>query len=178
MMIFPFANTSATARAGLLGLTIAAGVGAQQVAPRPLGPVVATATATLTGLLQIVPLADGHLLVHEPAGKLVLLMDQNLANASVVIDSVAGRANSYGAMPGMLTSFIGDSALFYEPNGQGILVLDAQGKIDRIMAPPFTRTNALPPPIRALAFSPALGLVYATALGPPPYCPRTPSRGR
>jgi hypothetical protein len=81
-------------------------------------------------------LPDGRLLVNDVQNRQLLLLDQSLANISVVADSTSGGANSYGIRPGGIISYLGDSTLFIDPAGLSMFVIDPTAKIARVASVP------------------------------------------
>ena len=52
--------------------------------------------------------------MNDQAGRRILLLDSTLKRVAVVADSSSG-ANGYGARPGGLIAYRGDSTLFVDP---------------------------------------------------------------
>jgi hypothetical protein len=118
------------------GLLTAAGAGAQQrPAVRALGPALATSEG-FVALSAVRQLPGGRVLVNDPGSHRVLLLDSALKIVKVVADSTASTANAYGARPGGLIAYRGDSTLFVDPSSLSMLVIDPAGTINRIMAAP------------------------------------------
>ncbi len=135
----------------------AARSGAGQTVPRqPIGPLVATSPVAFRAITQLVTLSDGRVLVNDPLRRQVILLDSTLALATIVLDSVAGRENSYGSATGVLLPFRGDSALFNDRVDNTLLVLGPRGTICRVMAAPLGGTPTM--------FSPRLGMFYTTSM--------------
>ncbi len=146
-------------------------------APRPLGSMVATAAITFSGRGQIVPESDGHVFVADAFNRTTWRLDASLGNPTLVLDSVAGRPNTFSANS-FLSPFRGDSALFYDEQAAALVVIDPVGKISRVIAPPpapdrmsfmmFGYEYGLP------STSPTLGLVFKMGVAithPPPNAP-------
>src|SRR5947208_2989566 len=75
--------------------------GAGQAVPlmpraRVLGHPVLTSPPVFVGVSQVRQLSDGRVLVNDRGRRQVILLDANLGNPRIVIDSVAGRDRSYG----------------------------------------------------------------------------------
>lgn len=81
-------------------------------------------------------LPNGGLLVNDVQKRQLTLLDQCLCNSTIVADSVAGTATSYGTRPGGLIAYMGDSSLFVDPAGLSMFVLDPSGKIARVASVP------------------------------------------
>ena len=145
----------------LVALGIAAGAAGAQSTPapertglhlpaiRPLGTVMATAKETFTIVTNLRPLADGRVLVNDPAGRRVLLYDAGLQNFTVVADSTSATANAYGGRVAGLIAYKADSTLFVDPQSLSMLVLDPTGKVGRVMSVPNAQD--------AMAFAGMLG---------------------
>ena len=112
-------------------------VQAQTLPPvRPLGATVARSTEQMTAVTTAVPLPGGKVLVNDILKRRVLLFDSTLSQVTVVADSTGSTANAYGARPGGLISYRGDSALFIDPASLSMLVINSEGKITRVMSAP------------------------------------------
>jgi hypothetical protein len=83
-----------------------------------------------------VPLPGGKVLVNDIIKRRVLLLDSTFSQVTVVADSTSSTANAYGARPGGLLSYRGDSALFVDPASLSMLVINSEGKITRVMSAP------------------------------------------
>ena len=94
-------------------------------------------SATQFGLvLSVVPLANGRLLVNDGARRRLVVLDANLSNASVLIDSVAVGGQAYGPVASPLIPYVGDSTLFVDGVARALLLIGPQGTVARTMAPP------------------------------------------
>ena len=110
---------------------------AQTLPPvRPLGATVARSTEPMGTVTTAVPLPGGKVLVNDILKRRVLLLDSTLTQVTVVADSTSSTANAYGARPGGLLSYRGDSALFVDPASMSMLVINTEGKITRVMSAP------------------------------------------
>ena len=128
------------ASAVVLGLTMAGAASAQTKGPelppiRQLGAVTATAAEQFGFTTTVRPLADGRAYVNDPAGRRVLLFDAALKNVTIVADSMGANGNTYGRIGG-LVAYRGDSTLLVDPQSLSMLVLDASGKVARVMSVP------------------------------------------
>ena len=90
----------------------------------------------LASASTVVALRDGHVFVNDVVGRRVLLFDSTLAHPIVVADTTSATANAYGARPGQLIRYRGDSALFIDPSTLSMFVLGPTGAIARVMAVP------------------------------------------
>jgi hypothetical protein len=121
----------------LLSLT-ATSIGAQTVSRPPVRQLPtpsATSADVLGSLAAVRHLPNGNVLVNDQAGRRLLLLDSTLKRVAVVADSSSG-ANGYGARPGGLIPYRGDSTLFVDPAALSMLVIDPAGRIVRVMAAP------------------------------------------
>ena len=110
---------------------------AQTLPPvRPLGATVARSTEPMGAVTTAVPLPGGKVLVNDAIKRRVLLLDSTFSQVTVVADSTSSTANAYGARPGGLLSYRGDSALFVDPASMSMLVINTEGKITRVMSAP------------------------------------------
>jgi len=126
---------------GLTLIALTAVVGpvcmAQSLPPiRPLGPVTAVAKEPLGAVSTVRHLPDGRVLVNDIIGRRVVMFDSALATATVVADTTSATANAYGPRPGGLIAYHGDSTLFIDPASLSMLLIDANGKIVRVMSAP------------------------------------------
>src|SRR5258705_1960060 len=86
----------------VVSLAIAPAVVAQQrPAARRLGPALST-SEPFVALSAVRPLPGGRVLVNDPGGRRVLLLDSLLQVVRVVADSTTSAANTYGVRPGAL----------------------------------------------------------------------------
>lgn len=111
-------------------------------APRPLGPVVATSTATVSSVNAIRTLPGGRVLVNDVVGRQVVLFDSTLASPQVVADTTPATGNAYAGRFGGLVPYRADSTLFVDPQSLSMLVIDPQGKLGRTMSVPSTQEAA------------------------------------
>ncbi len=121
----------------LVALT-AAGASAQTAGRPPVRQLPtpsSTSMDVLGSLAAVRHLPNGNVLVNDQAGRRILLLDSTLKRVAVVADSSSG-ANGYGARPGGLIAYRGDSTLFVDPAALSMLVIDPAGKITRVMAAP------------------------------------------
>ena len=122
----------------ILSASLAAtAVQAQTLPPvRPLGATIARSTEPMGTVTSAVPLPGGKVLVNDIIKRRVLLFDSTFSQVTVVADSTSSTANAYGARPGGLLSYRGDSALFVDPASLSMLVINSEGKITRVMSAP------------------------------------------
>ena len=156
---------------------VAATAGAQERQPpvRPLGAVVARSTiqfTTFPGAAQFVPtvlnvraLPGGRLLVNDPAGRKLVLLDSTLGSAIVVADTTASTGTAYSGRIAGLIAYRGDSSLFVDPQSMSMMVIDPNGKIGRVMSVPRAEdAGVLAGPMGGAAFDGKGRLVYRAPL--------------
>ncbi|MDB4913278.1 MAG: hypothetical protein JWM95_922 [Gemmatimonadetes bacterium] len=127
-------------------LTMPHGANAQMVAPsmatsskvvtRQLAAPTAKSDEVFGSLAAVRQLPNGSVLVNDQTRKRVLLLDKDLKLVSVVADSTPLTNSAYGARPGGLIPYRGDSTLFVDPASLSMLVIDPNGKLGRTMAAP------------------------------------------
>lgn len=120
---------------------LAPAAGAQQGAMpgpaiRPLGPTVATSAEGFTNVSALRGLSNGKVLVNDPQGRRVVLLDEKLALAKVVADSTPETGNAYSGRLAGLIPFRGDSSLFVDPQSLSMMVIDGEGRQGRVMSVP------------------------------------------
>src|SRR5262249_12253425 len=106
------------------------------IQPRPLGAVLATSGPMFAAARpQLVALSDGRVLVADGTKRAVYMLDSSLGNPRVVLDSTPGRNNSFTS-GSFLTTFRGDSTLFFDRNAGALVVIEPSGALGRTMPPP------------------------------------------
>lgn len=116
-------------------LALASVAGAQdRTVIRPLGPITAR-TAEPVNVGGMRPLANG-VLVNDPRRRRVLLFDNQLSAYTIVADSTPETGNAYSGRIGGLYAYKGDSSLFVDPGSLSMLVIDASGRIARVLSVP------------------------------------------
>ena len=129
---------------------------------RQLGPVTAVSKDSLAAVSGIRTLPNGRVLVNDIVGRRVMLFDSTLSLVTVVADTTSATANAYGVRPGGLIAYHGDSTLFVDPASLSMLLLDANGKIARVMSAPRAQDIGflIGGPFGAAGFDPSGKLVY------------------
>ena len=155
---------SALAMVFVVSVAASTGALAQSSLPpvRQLGPVTAVARDSLGAVSGIRALPNGSLLVNDIISRRVLLFDSTLSLVTVVADTTSATANAYGVRPGGLIAFHGDSTLFVDPASLSMLLIDANGKIARVMSAPRAQDIAflIGGPFGSPGFDPSGKLVY------------------
>jgi hypothetical protein len=121
---------------GPLVASIAVAQGAPLPPVRTLPPAIHVSTELLGRVPSALRLRSGRVLVNDVLARRLLLFDSTLATFTVVADSASGAALSYGARPGGLLAFRGDSVLFIDPASLAMMVLDGNGQLARVMSVP------------------------------------------
>lgn len=155
---------------GAASVVLAAALHAQQPpAVRQINTVTAMSRDSLSAVTAAVEVAGGRVFVNDIIGRRVLMYDSTLANAVVVADSDASSPNAYGARPGTLMPFRGDSALFITPATLSMQVLGPTGQITRVMAMPSSGRGGIPALIGNIFGTPGFDargrLVYFSPVG-------------
>ena len=129
---------------------------------RQLGPVTAVTHDSLGAVSGIRALPNGRVLVNDIVGRRVLLFDSTLSLVTLVADTTTATANAYGTRPGGLISFQGDSTLFVDPASLSMLLIDANGKVARVMSAPRAQDVGflIGGPFGSAGFDPSGRLVY------------------
>lgn len=113
---------------------------APRIPIRTLGPSTAVSKDTVGPVLAVRALSNGSVLVNDLATRRVLLFDKTLTRMKVVIDTIGGAAPDapykVPAPSPVLIRYLGDSTLYPFRAAQSLLVLDANGKVARVMSLP------------------------------------------
>jgi hypothetical protein len=127
-----FLGASASAQLGALA--------APKIPIRTLAPSTAVSKDTVGPVLAVRALSNGSVLVNDLASRRVLLFDKTLARMKVVIDTVGGAEPDapfkVPAPSPVLIRYLSDSTLYPFRASQSLLVLDANGKVARVMSLP------------------------------------------
>jgi hypothetical protein len=114
----------------------ARGAGGQSPAVRQLPPAQAESRpGVVASIAALRATASGHVFVNDIVRRQVVMLDSSLRVVRVVTDGEGARAH-YGNGATGLFAFAGDSTLFLSGATLSIAVLDADGNVARIMAPP------------------------------------------
>jgi len=131
--------------------TVASGQGpSSRAASIPIASVsapLARTTTTFGAVLGVRELPDGRLLVNDAGRHDVRVFDPALAAATIVLDSAPGSSNSYGAQPGRIVRYLGDSTVFTQGYGEPVLLLDGSGRVARAIALPDHEDGVTPFPV-------------------------------
>jgi hypothetical protein len=135
--------------------------------PHALGRVVATSPVPFRSIRNVVPLSDGRVLIHDFGRRTVQLLDSLLKPIKTVLDSTGGERNSL-APNSFIFPFLADSSLLFDMRARVLVVIEPDGTLGRVMAPPTAGISRAygPPGWSALGIVHHLPAPRATA--PPP----------
>jgi hypothetical protein len=134
-------------------------------APRALGRVVAASPVPFASIRNVVSHSDGRILVHDVGRRTVLLLDTLLRPIRTVLDSTGGERNSL-APNSFIFPFLADSSLLFDPRASALIVIEPDGTLGRVMAPPVGGVRgAFGPP----GTSSGLGIVFISLAPRKPY---------
>ena len=102
---------------------------------KQLGPVQATSSITFNNVSSLRALPDGGLFVNDNAKRQIVKLDGNLKEISVVADT-SGAPLPYSQRSAGMMPYMGDSTIIVDPGTLSFLVLNTQGKLVHVMAPP------------------------------------------
>lgn len=105
---------------------------------RPLGVITAVSKDSMGAVVSVRALSNGSVMVNDFFRRRVLLYDAGLTKAVSVIDSGGSTTSTLSSaiMSSQLMKYDGDSTLYVDVATQTLLVLDASGKVARVMALP------------------------------------------
>jgi hypothetical protein len=131
--------TSAVVAAVVANASISAQA-APKIPIRTLAPSTAVSKDSVGPVVAIRELPNGSVMLNDPYTRRVLLFDAKLASAKVVIDTAGGAEPGAPAKVQVaaltLIPYLGDSTLYADRVSQSLLVLDANGKVARVMSIP------------------------------------------
>jgi hypothetical protein len=128
--------SSAIALAVLIFVAFQPATGQKLPPIRQLAPATTATSENLRAVSAVRHLSDGRVLVNDIIGRRVLLFDSTLKTFTVVADTTTATGMAYGPRAGGLITYRGDSTLFVDPASLSMLVIDANGKIARVMSAP------------------------------------------
>ncbi len=151
-------------------------------------PITVSAVPSTSGLarLSLVSLSDGRVLVADAGKRVLSLFDASFAHPITVMDSTPGKNSSFSS-GSVITSFRGDSALFYDRRAGALVVIQPDGTLGSVIAAPTVGPTIYGPcgltssgsafPITSVtpAVSRTLGLIYRAS--PPRHNPPRPAAG-
>src|SRR5205809_255240 len=83
---------------------------------------------TIGGVLGIRQVSNGGIIVNDGGNRQMRLFDSTLTLQSVVRDSVAGTATSYGPRGIPMTPYLGDSTILADYNAGTMVVMGPNGQ--------------------------------------------------
>lgn len=123
----------------LLAVPAAAQDSTVKVPVKQVAPVEARSSRALGAVSSLRALSDGSVFVNDNQRRQILRFDAALKDVRVIADTAPGAPVPYGQRPAGLLAYVGDSTIIVDPATTAMLVLAADGRVARIMAPP--RTN-------------------------------------
>ena len=108
-----------------------------QVPVRPLGPIVARISDGIGSVTSVRPQRSGRLILNDGTHRQLLLLDSKLAIVTVIADSMPTSAHHYyGQRSSVILPFRADSTLLLDRAAASLVVIDPDGRINRVIAPP------------------------------------------
>lgn len=89
-----------------------------------------------TFVTSVREIANGAVLVNDGNGRQLVLLDKQLSNAKIVLDSSSTGGSGYGLRASTLIPYLGDSSLFIDGAALSMLVVDPFGKPTSAMSAP------------------------------------------
>ncbi len=118
-------------------IAVASSASAQSAVPvRDLAMVDAKSSENFGNIFNVRQLAGGKVLVNDGVRRRLVMLDDKLSNAKVVIDSVSDGGNGYGPRAAPLIPYLSDSTLFVDGTSLSLLVIDPFGKVSHVMSAP------------------------------------------
>ncbi|MBC8087804.1 MAG: hypothetical protein H7Z40_11110, partial [Phycisphaerae bacterium] len=87
-------------------------------------------------IFSVRQLTGGRVLVNDGVRRQLVILDANLADRKVLVDSVVEGGQSYGSRAAPFIPYLGDSTLFVDEASLSFVLIDPAGKITRVMSPP------------------------------------------
>lgn len=109
---------------------------ANKVPLKQLAPAEARAARGVGAVTSIRALSDGSVYVNDASRRQMLRFDGALKDVRIIADTAPGAPVPYGQRSAGLLPYLGDSSIIVDPSTNAMLVLNAQGKVARIMAAP------------------------------------------
>jgi len=121
----------------LTGCALATGskAASAQITIREITITNAVADKSFGAILDIRELSNGGVLVNDGGRRQLLLLNLQLKQSAVVLDSAGSAGRAYGPRPAPLIRYVGDSTLFVDGQARALLVLSPTGDLARVMAP-------------------------------------------
>lgn len=103
---------------------------------RQLGRILTTSAQTVPAIASARELRQARVLVNDTVTRRLYVFDSALTSRLVLLDSSDVAANPYGAFPGGMIPYRGDSTLFVNRAFALMRVIDPTGKVARAVAGP------------------------------------------
>lgn len=133
---------------------------------RQLGRVVSSDTTVLMGVAAVRQLPNGSIIVNDATKRQLVVFDSTLTKYTIIADTSTNSPNSYGfsGAQGGLIPYVGDSSIFIDAQSSAYLVIDANGRFARVMAPttPFDSYYIASGQFGVADFDPQGRMVYRT----------------
>ncbi len=100
-----------------------------------VGPVEARSPHAFNALSMLRSLPDGSLFVNDAQRRQLVRLDASLQQITVIADTAAAPL-PYGQRQAGMLSYLGDSTIIVDPSTLSFVVLNALGKVVKVMAPP------------------------------------------
>ena len=100
-----------------------------------VGPVEARSPYAFNALSMLRALPDGSLFVNDAQRRQLVRLDASLQQITVIADTVASPL-PYGMRQAGMLSYLGDSTIIVDPSTLSFVVLNALGRVVKVMAPP------------------------------------------
>ncbi len=100
-----------------------------------VGPVESRSAYAFSSLSMLRSLPDGSLFVNDAQRRQLVRLDASLQQVTVIADTAAAPL-PYGQRQSGMLSYLGDSTIIVDPATLSFVVLNAQGKVVKVMAPP------------------------------------------
>src|SRR5690348_8397277 len=113
---------------------------ARDIPIRAPAPSSAASADSVGPVVVVRALSNGTVLVNDYGSRRVVLFDATLGHSRIVIDTIGGAGPdapmSVAAAAGTLIPYLSDSSLYADRLGRSFFVLDADGKVARVMSIP------------------------------------------
>lgn len=125
-------------RSAVVALALSAvAANAQPPVPvRELAPTMVASSNYFANIFSVRPLTGGRVLVNDGIRRQLVILDEQLANPTILLDSVAVGGQGYGLRAQPLIPYLADSTLFVDGGSLSLLVIDPNGKIAHVMSAP------------------------------------------
>jgi len=98
------------------------------------------ATPTFSNIFSVRQIAAGQVLVNDAVRRQLIVLDNKLTAARIVLDSVTQPGvEGYGPVAAPIIAYLADSTFFLDRASLGLLVIDPNGKVIRSAAAPMPR---------------------------------------